>query len=66
MTTAKFRKRAIEFYKKAYHNFDEMVHLKGMYLAKRHEESHYNTEEGLEDEEDNDIALVKKRAKKRY
>lgn len=28
---------ALKHFKEAYRNFDEMVHLKGMYLAKEHE-----------------------------
>ena len=64
MTITKFREEAIDFFKKAYNYFDEMMHLKGMYLSKRHEESLY--EVPLDHDGENDVAFVKKRAKKMY
>ena len=64
MTATKFREEAIDFFKKAYNYFDEMMHLKGMYLSKRHEESLY--EVPLDHDGENDVAFVKKRAKKMY
>lgn len=62
MTMQKFKERAIEHYKMAYSNFDQMVHLKGMYLAKKHEAELYEVQE-YDDGED-DIDIVKTRAKK--
>ena len=44
MTETLFRERAKQLFKSAYQAFEEKEHLKGMYLAKKHEANLY--EEG--------------------
>jgi len=37
MTEDDFRRKARENFREAYNNFDTRAHLKGMYMAKKHE-----------------------------
>ena len=45
MSEVKFRKEARENFKKAFKNFDEIGHLKGMYLSKQHEAQLYDEQD---------------------
>ena len=60
MTEAKFRAKARDYFRLAYSNFDDMVHLKGMYLAKMHEAHLYEVNDNMND----DSRFVKQRALK--